>query len=146
MAEKRPQTRENHPKFVPLYHYVAFPILVVNLLWSLYRVVTDVSIETGIAAAVGFALVVLALFARTFALGAQDRVIRLEERLRMQGLLPDELKSRVDEFTTDQLVALRFASDGELPELARKVLDESVGDRSAIKQLIISWRADYQRL
>ena len=117
MAEKRPQTRENHAKFVPLYHYVAFPILVVNLLSSLYRVVTDVSIETGIAAAVGFALVVLALFAHTFALSAQDRVIRLEERLRMRGLLPDELKSRIDEFTTDQLVALRFASDGELPEL-----------------------------
>lgn len=146
MAEKQPQTRDNHAKFVPIYHFVALPILAVNLLWSLYRVATDPSMETAIAAAVGFGLVVLALFARVFALGAQDRVIRLEERLRMLGLLPEDLKSRIDEFTTEQLIALRFASDGELPELARKVLDESVGDRGAIKQLIVSWRADYQRL
>ena len=119
MAEKRPQTHDNHTRFVPLYHYVAFPILVVNLLWAFYRVITGVSIDTFVAAAVAFALVVVALFARTFALGAQDRVIRLEERLRMQGLLPGELRSRIDSFTTDQLVALRFASDEELPELAR---------------------------
>jgi len=146
MAEKQPQTRENHAKFVPLFHYVAFPILVVNLLWSLYRVVTGVSIDTTIAAAVAFSLVLLALFARTFALGAQDRVIRLEERLRMQGLMPDELKPRINEFTTDQLVALRFASDEELPGLGRKVLDEGIGDRKTIKEMIVSWRADYQRL
>ena len=146
MAEKQPQTRENHAKFVPLFHYVAFPILAVNLFWSLYRVVTGVSIETTIAAAVAFSLIVLALLARTFALGAQDRVIRLEERLRMQGLMPDELKPRIDEFTTDQLVALRFASDEELPGLGRKVLDDGIGDRKTIKELIVSWRADYQRL
>jgi len=146
MAETQPQTRENHAKFVPLFHYVAFPILAVNLLWSLYRVVTGVSIDTTIAAAVAFSLVVLALMARTFALGAQDRVIRLEERLRMQGLMPDELKPRIDEFTTDQLVALRFASDEELPGLGRKVLDDGIGDRKTIKGMIVSWRADYQRL
>lgn len=146
MAEKRTQTRENHTKFVPLYHYVAFPILMVNLLWALYRVVTGVSIDTAIAAAVAFSLVVMALFARTFALSAQDRVIRLEERLRMHGLMPDELKSRIDEFTTDQLVALRFASDEELPGLGRKVLDDGIGNRKTIKEMIVSWRADYQRL
>ena len=146
MAEKQPQTRENHAKFVPLFHYVAFPILAVNLLWSLYRVVSGVSIDTTIAAAVAFSLVVLALLARTFALGAQDRVIRLEERLRMQALMPDELRPRIDEFTTDQLVALRFASDEELPGLGRKVLDDGIGDRKTIKEMIVSWRADYQRL
>jgi hypothetical protein len=146
MAEKQPQTRENHAKFVPLFHYVAFPILAVNLLWALYRVVTAVSIDTTISAAVAFSLVALALLARTFALGAQDRVIRLEERLRMQGLMPDELKPRIDEFTTDQLVALRFASDEELPGLGQKVLDDGIGDRKTIKEMIVSWRADYQRL
>ena len=146
MAEKQPQTRENHAKLVPLFHYVAFPILAVNLLWALYRVVTGVSIETTIAAAVAFSLIVLALFARTFALGAQDRVIRLEERLRMRALMPDELKPRIDEFTTNQLVALRFASDEELPGLGRKVLDDGIGDRKTIKEMIVSWRADYQRL
>ena len=145
MAEKRPQTRENHTKMVPVYHYVVFPILVVNLLWALYRVVTGVSIDTAITAAVAFSLVALAFYARTFALGAQDRVIRLEERLRMHGLMPDELKPRIDEFTTNQLVALRFASDEELPGLGRRVLDDSIGDRKTIKEMIVSWRADYQR-
>jgi hypothetical protein len=120
--------------------------LVVNLFWALYRGVTGVSIDTAIAAALAFSLVVLALFARTFALGAQDRVIRLEERLRMHGLMPDELKPRIDEFTTDQLVALRFASDEELPGLGQKVLDEGIGDRKTIKEMIVTWRADYQRL
>ena len=93
-----------------------------------------------------FALILLGFFARVFALGAQDRVIRLEERLRMHGLLPDDLKPRINDFTMDQLAALRFASDDELPALARQVIDDSIGDRKTIKQMVVSWRADYQRL
>jgi hypothetical protein len=81
-----------------------------------------------------------------FALGAQDRVIRLEEHLRMQAALPDDLQSRVHDFTIDQICALRFASDDELPGLARKVLEENIPDRKTIKQMIQSWKADYQRL
>ena len=85
-------------------------------------------------------------YARAFAVQGQDRVIRLEERLRMERLLPDELKPRINDFTMDQLIALRFASDAELPGLARKVLDEDIGDRKTIKQMIVTWRADYQRV
>jgi hypothetical protein len=92
------------------------------------------------------ALLVLAFLARLFALGAQDRVIRLEERIRYQQLLPDNLKLRINEFSTNQLVALRFAGDEELPALARKVLDDNLTDRRAIKQMIQNWRADYQRI
>ena len=92
------------------------------------------------------ALLVMAVLARLFALGVQDRVIRLEERIRCERLLPEDLKSRIGELTTIQMVGLRFASDAELPALARKVLDGKVNDRKAIKQMVQNWRADYQRI
>ena len=131
---------------MPLFHFVALPILLLNVIWSLVRAATDFSADTAIGIVVAFALLIVAFFARVFALGAQDRVIRLEERLRMQHLLPDDLKPRINDFTTNQMIALRFASDAELPDLARKVLDENIGERKAVKQLIKTWRADYQRL
>ena len=146
MSEKTPQSFANHARLVPLYHFVALPILLINLTWSAYRAVTAFSTETAIDALVAIALVIVGLFARVFALWAQDRVIRLEERLRMEQLLPDDLKGRIGDFETDQLVALRFASDDELAELARKVLEDDIADRKSIKQLITVWRADYQRV
>jgi hypothetical protein len=91
------------------------------------------------------ALLLLALYARTFALTVQDRVIRLEMQLRLQNLLPADLHPRIPEFTTSQLVALRFASDSELPDLARKVLAEKLSERKAIKQLIRDWQPDNLR-
>jgi hypothetical protein len=91
------------------------------------------------------ALFLLCYYARIFALTVQDRVIRLEERLRYEKLFPEDLKARIPEFTRGQLVALRFASDAELPELARKVLSENLTDRKAIKQLVKNWRPDHLR-
>jgi hypothetical protein len=85
------------------------------------------------------------LEARLFALAVQDRVIRLEERVRYERVLPEELRWRADELTVNQFVALRFASDDELPQLMRKVLDEKLTERKAIKQLIKTWRPDYLR-
>ena len=150
MAEKMPQTFANHTKLVPLFHYVVLPIFLINLILAIYRMATGFSFETAWGAVVAnhtaCALILIGFFVRVFALGAQDRVIRLEERLRMHGLLPDDLKPRINDFTMDQLAALRFASDDELPALARKVVDDSIGDRKTIKQLVVSWRADYQRL
>jgi Family of unknown function (DUF6526) len=92
------------------------------------------------------ALLVMAFLARMFALGVQDRVIRLEEWLRYERLLPEDLKPRIGEFSIAQLVSLRFASDAELPALARKVLDGKINDRKVIKQMVQNWRADYQRV
>ena len=146
MAEKMPQTFENHAKLVPLFHYVVLPMFLVNLLLALYRVFTGFSFDAAWSVAMAIGLILVALFARIFALGAQDRVIRLEERLRMHGLLPDELKPKINDFTMEQLVALRFASDDELASLAKKVLDDGIGDRKTIKQMVTTWRADYQRL
>jgi hypothetical protein len=94
---------------------------------------------------VAAALLLGFLSARTFALTVQDRVVRLEERLRLAALLPVDLQPRVGEFTLEQLVALRFASDAELPALARKVLDDQINDRKAIKQMVKTWRPDYLR-
>lgn len=147
MAEKTPQTLANHAKVVPLFHYVTLPVLLINLIWSGYQVfVQSFSVVSLIAFAVAVAIMLTAFFARVFALKAQDRVIRLEERLRMQGLLPDDLKGRINDYTTDQLVALRFASDAELATLARKVLDDGIADRKSIKEKIETWRPDYQRV
>jgi hypothetical protein len=78
-------------------------------------------------------------------LAVQDRVIRLEERLRYERMLPADLQARCRELTINQIVALRFACDAELPTLARKVLDEKLTERKAIKQLIKTWKPDYQR-
>jgi hypothetical protein len=91
------------------------------------------------------AFILAALYGRLFALTVQDRVIRLEMRLRMMQLLPADLRTRIPEFTVNQLVALRFASDGELPALARKVLDEKLTDRKTIKQMIQNWEPDFLR-
>ena len=146
MAEPMPQTYQNHTRWVPGYHFLTMPILALNLGWSIYRLVTSFSFETVVGALLAVAITLGILFARIFALAAQDRVIRLEERMRMQALLPDDLKPRINEFTTSQLIGLRFASDGELPDLARKVLDEKIAERKAIKEAIRTWRPDYQRV
>jgi hypothetical protein len=139
------QNFKNHAKFVPLFHFVAVPILVTNFLWSAYRAFTRPGWDTALAALVAAALVITIFLARVFALRVQDRVIRLEMRLRMRELLPPDLHPRIAEFTTGQLVALRFAGDRELPVLARRVLDERQQDKKAIKQMIKDWQADHLR-
>ena len=146
MAEPTPQTYQNHTRWVTGFHFVTLPILALNLVWNLYRLITSFSFETVVGLLLAFALALGIVYARTFALVAQDRVIRLEERMRMHTLLPDDLKPRINEFTTSQLIALRFASDGELPDLARKVLDEKIAERKPIKEAIKTWRPDYQRV
>ena len=95
---------------------------------------------------VAAALILLALFARVFALRAQDRVIRLEMRLRLRELLPAALQPRVGEFTPRQLIAMRFASDQELPSLAERVLADRITDGRTIKKLILAWEADHLRV
>lgn len=142
----RAQTYATHRKFVPLFHYVLLPILLGNLLLALYYLVRAPGLPSVWAVAMGVALILSALFARVFALGAQDRVIRLEERMRMRELLPATLAPRVNEFTRDQLVALRFASDAELPELAAAVLTNDLRKRDDIKKMVKTWRADDHQL
>ena len=139
------QSFENHTRWVPPFHFVVLPILAVNLVWSLYQLVKAPSWPTVLAVLMGFAFVGTALFARLFALAVQDRVIRLEMRLRLERLLPADLKSRIPDLSPDQFIALRFAGDAELPALVREVLDKNLTDRKQIKQKIRDWQADHLR-
>ena len=144
MAE--PQSYQNHAKNVPLFHYVLLPILMANFLFMAYRLWQDPGLPSGWNLVMAFAFIVTALFARVFALKAQDRVIRLEERMRMRELLPPDLQARINDFSPDQLVALRFASDAELPSLSAAVLAGNIQKRAEIKQMIKQWRADHCRV
>jgi hypothetical protein len=139
------QNFENHTKIVPAFHYFVLPVLAINLGRSIYRVAHHFSGDTVISVLLAAALLLLALYARMFALTVQDRVIRLEMQLRLRNLLPPDLRPCIVDFTVGQLVALRFASDAELPGLARKVLDEKVNDRKTIKKMIQNWQTDLLR-
>jgi uncharacterized membrane protein YciS (DUF1049 family) len=140
------QSYDNHTRTVPGYHYVLSLMLFVNAGLSIYRAMTDFSIETAIGVLVAFGLLLVAFYARTFALKAQDRLIRLEMQLRLRGLLPPDLASRIPSFSLRQLIALRFASDAELPDLARKVLDGGLREPKEIKKSIRNWQEDSVRV
>ena len=132
------QTYQNHAKFVPAFHFFVGPVLMANVIITIVRLAHHFDFYNAWAVVVALALLTLAFLARTFALKVQDRVIRLEMRLRLRELLSADLQPRINDFTPTQLIALRFASDRELPDLARKVLTENLQDRSTIKQLIQS--------
>jgi hypothetical protein len=143
MAE---QNFANHTKFVPAFHFFVLPMLLINFGIQLYWWIKlgFVPIQF-IPVLVAAALLVGFVTARMMALAVQDRVIRLEERQRYERVLPADLQSRAGELSVGQIVSLRFASDAELPTLLRKVLDEKLTERKAIKQLVKNWRADYLR-
>lgn len=143
MAE---QNFVNHVRWVPGFHYFVVPVMALNFGWSIYRwKLAGFSLDGFISVLTAAALILLMFYARIFALTVQNRVIRLEERLRLERLLPGDLKPRIGEFSSGQLVAMRFAGDTELPALARKVLTEKIQEGKAIKQMVQNWRADYLR-
>ena len=143
MAE---QSFESHAKWLPPFHFFVLPVLLINLGFSIYWCVKWWFTVGGVLSVfVAAALFVGMATARAMAMKVQDRVIRIEERIRFERVLPADMHARIGEFTIDQLVALRFASNAELPELARRVLEEKVRDRKAIKQMIKTWRPDLAR-
>jgi len=129
------QNFENHGRIIPAYHYVVFPIFTINLGWSLYRLRYAFSVESVLSVLLAVAFLLLFFYARV-----------LEMIMRLGQLLPPDLGSRVNEFTLSQLIALRFANDTELPDLARRVLTESLADRKTIKRMIQHWRPDFLRV
>jgi hypothetical protein len=147
MAQAVPQTHQNHGRYVIGFHVVTFFFVLANFVWSIVQLFRQ---RFGVASIFGMVVAVvlaqLFFYTRQFATGNQDRIIRLEMRLRLERLLPADLKGRLGEFTVGQLVALRFAGDAELPTLARKVLDEKIADRKQIKLMIKDWQADYLRI
>src|SRR3954464_13678747 len=145
MAQEQTQNFANHTKLMPLFHFFAMPVLGLNFIWSIVQLRNGISVASIWTVIVAAALAAMALSARLFALTVQDRVIRLEMRLRLAQLLPGDLQPRIGEFTVGQLVALRFAGDYELPALARQVLQEKLNDRKAIKQRVKNWQPDLLR-
>jgi hypothetical protein len=145
MEKVKAQNFQNHARLVPPFHMFVLPVLLVNVIYSLVLPKNGITFSSVWAVVLALAFLMLALFARTFALAVQDRVIRLEMQLRLERLLPPDLRPRIGEFAVAQLVALRFAGDDELPVLARQVLDEKLNDRKKIKQRVKNWRPDFLR-
>jgi hypothetical protein len=145
MANEKEQSLKNHTRLVPPFHFFVLPVFFANLIWSLIHLRQGITFASIMSVLMALAFVMLATMARIFALTVQDRVIRLEMRLRLAQLLPPELHPRIVEFTVPQLVALRFASDEELPPLARQVLDEKIAKRQDIKRRVKIWRPDHLR-
>lgn len=140
------QSFSSHAKWRPAFHFFSAPLGLFALGYATNGLRNSPSVETAAYAALaGLAMMALVL-GRTQALGVQDRVIRLEERLRLKELLPEDLSGRIHEISTDQLIGMRFASDAELPDLARRVLAGEFADRKSIKAAIKNWKADHQRV
>ncbi len=140
-----PQNLKNHQRIVPGFHMVLGIMLVANLYYAahmLMRGVNGMSLHVMIFAV---SVLLTAWYARAFALAAQDRVIRLEMRLRVKELAP-QLSSRFDELRIGQVVALRFAGDDELAALMQQVLDGKLTKGADIKAAVKNWKADTQRV
>ena len=146
MSQKVPQNYANHRRFLPLYHVVTFGIFGINQIWAIVRLVRSPSWETGFSVLLAFALLCVFFFARLFPLKAQDRLIRLEMRLRLQQILPADLKPRIMDLTAEQMIGLRFASDAEMADLVRDVLTNNIADRETIKKKVKDWQGDFLRV
>jgi hypothetical protein len=140
-----PQTYKSHRRLIPIYHFFVTPVLVLNVFAELLRLNKYRTPYHVWLVIVAIALVILAFAVRSMATRVQDRVIRLEERARLGALLPPDMRDRVNDLTTSQLVGLRFASDEEVTDLARRCLAGELTKGEQIKKEVKSWRPDYLR-
>jgi hypothetical protein len=152
MAENKPQTLANHARFDPLFHFFVVPIFGLGVIFTLIHFFAHLRESDWHEHFHAFLLILLAVALlttvfkiRLYSLKVQDRIIRLEERLRLTQLLQEPLRSRIPELTEDQLCGLRFASDAELPKLVERGLNEKLS-RKDIKAAIQTWRPDYWRV
>lgn len=140
------QTYANHTRWSKPYHFFVAPVLLGYAVYMTWVAIQAPSLDTALDALVALALSVGVGMGRVFALTVQNRLIRLEERLRLERLLPADELAASARLTTRQLIALRFASDAELPDLVRRTLAGEFADGRAIKQAVREWRADYLRV
>ncbi len=152
MAETKAQNLSNHTRWDPPFHFYILPIFVLGLILTLVHFFAHIThgdvrdhIHAFLLILLAVAFLLLAFKERLYALKVQDRVIRLEERLRLMQLLSEPLRSRIPELTEDQLCGLRFASDAEIPKLVERTLNEKL-KRADIKKAIQNWRPDYWRV
>ncbi len=140
------QTLATHRRFIPAFHFFALPILYINVFVVAIYFWEEPNFRTGWGLLVAIALAVGITWSRFMPLRAQDRIIRLEERTRLERLLPADLRGRVGELSERQLIALRFAPDDEVPELTRRTLNGELKSPGDIKRAIRNWRADHFRV
>ena len=143
--ERKPQTLQNHGKFDPAFHFFLAPVGLFLLIAAIVNAVNNWSYHAALGVVVMLWAIVAVFKIRIYSLKVHDRVIRLEERLRMQKLLPAPLQSRIGELTESQIIGLRFASDAELPALVEKTLAGNLNLKQ-VKQSIQTWRPDYWRV
>lgn len=146
MSTEPTQSFANHSRMVTGFHFVTGPLTIIYVVWSIWHAMSTRSADAHFQMLGAFALLGSFWYTRTFPLKVQDRIIRLEEQLRLLRVLPDDLRGRIDELSPRQLVAIRFASDTDVPELVRWVLTEKVTDSKLIKQRIKNWRPDHLRV
>jgi len=139
------QSYKKHARWLPLFHFFVMPALLVNVVMALWGLVLSPGIWTLWSVVFAIALLGLGFLSRIQALTVQDRVIRLEMRLKLRQLLPPDLQPRINDLTHRQLVALRFASDEELADLVREVLAGRLATSKEIKMRVKSWQADWLR-
>ncbi len=140
------QSAAAHKRYVPGFHYLGGGLLLVGLIWGIIRATQSPTAATLQALLLTVILTIVYWYARSFPIHVQDRIICLEERLRLATILPTDLRSRIVELTPSQLIALRFASDSELPSLTRQILTEGLEDQASIKARISTWRPDTMRI
>jgi len=145
MSESVPQNLKNHARFDPQYHMVAFAVLVINLVMAFIFLATHLSIYSEWLVILSIAVFIPFFKLRTYPLKVQDRIIRLEERMRLQALAPSEWHTQIFRLSEDQLIGLRFAADDEVVELAKMALEENL-NRKQIKERIKDWRPDNFRI
>ena len=145
MPEPNAQTFKNHTRMDPPFHFFIMPVLLLTFIAIVVILVRMPHPLHVWFAILGFTLLLLAFKTRMYALKVQDRVIRLEERLRLMALLSEPTRSRIHELTESQLVALRFASDDEIPALVERSLNEHLTLKQ-IKESIQNWRPDHFRI
>jgi hypothetical protein len=145
MSQTKPQTYANHARFDPWFHFFLAPIALIILIASIVHLVRHPHAWGVVHVVLAFALFMLVFKVRSYPLKVQDRVIRLEERLRLAALLPEPLRSRIADLDVRQLIALRFASDAEIPGLVERTLNEKLTQKQ-IKQAIQNWRPDNFRV
>jgi uncharacterized protein DUF6526 len=141
----KPQSYASHAKIDPAFHFFVLPVLLINILVVGYLLIRHPGIGGAWLLLISVTLLVLAARSRSWATHLQDRLIRVEERIRLTAILPEPLRSRIGELSDSQIVGLRFASDAELPSLFQRALDEKLS-RSDIKKAITNWRPDYSRV
>lgn len=144
--DSRPQSYANHKRVYPIFHFLVSPVLIANVGIQLMRLFKSPSFESAWPVVVAMALAGLAFAARSNALLLQNRLIRLEEKIRLERILPEDLRARIPELRLGQLIALRFASDGEVPELMRRCLGGEFAKNDDIKRAVTDWRRDTLRV